>query len=98
VVNGRSLGPWAGNKAARLAGSFGKPGGAGSDAHRTAEVGLAYSVVDAYPSRDTLVSLLAESTARNGLRAREYTLNWGMQALAPMTRMRRRVVDYSTRR
>ena len=42
VVNGRSLGPLAGRKAARLAARMGKPGGAGSDAHRQAEVFLSF--------------------------------------------------------
>jgi predicted metal-dependent phosphoesterase TrpH len=97
VANGRSLGPRAGNKAAILARRFGKPGGAGSDAHRKTEVGLACVVVDAYPSRDTLVSLLAAGSIKNDLSARGYTLNWGMQGLAPVTRMRRRVVGDSAR-
>jgi predicted metal-dependent phosphoesterase TrpH len=98
VSNGRSLGPGAGVKAAGLARRLGKPAGAGSDAHREAEVGLAYTVVGTYPSRDTLVSLVAAGSVRSGLCAREYTLNWGMQGLAPMTRMRRRVIGDPTRK
>jgi predicted metal-dependent phosphoesterase TrpH len=98
VVNGRSLSRRAGKKAAELALRMDRPGGAGSDAHREAEVGLAYVVVDAYPSRDVLVSLVAAGTVRNGLSPREYTLNWGMQGLAPVTRIRRRFASNPTRR
>jgi predicted metal-dependent phosphoesterase TrpH len=94
VVNGRSLGPRAGRKAAGLARRLGKPAGAGSDAHRKTEVGLAYVVVDEYPSRDTLVGLINAGKVKNGLSPRDYTLNWGMQGLAPVTRMRRRVVGH----
>lgn len=94
VVNGRSLGPRAGSKAAGLARRLGKPGGAGSDAHRQAEVGLACVVVDAYPSRDTLVSLIQAGSVENGLSPRGYTLNWGTHGLAPVTRMRRRVMGH----
>ncbi len=98
VINGRSLGPRAGNKAARLARRLGKPAGAGSDAHRKAEVGLSCVLVDAYPTPDTLASLVASGRLCNGLSPRDYTLNWGMQGLAPVTRMRRRVVGELTRR
>lgn len=98
VVNGRSLGPRAGIKAARLARRLGKPAGAGSDAHRKAEIGLSFVVVDQYPSRETLVALVAAGRLNSGLSTREYTLNWGMQGLAPVTRMRRRVVGDLTRR
>ena len=41
-VNGRSLSPRPGGKAGRLARGTAKPEGAGSDAHRLAEVGRAY--------------------------------------------------------
>jgi predicted metal-dependent phosphoesterase TrpH len=98
VVNGRSLGPLAGSKAARLAARVGRPGGAGSDAHRQAEVGLACVVVDAYPSRDLLVSLVAAGAVQHDLGPRYYTLNWGMQGLAPVTRMRRRATGSLARR
>lgn len=98
VINGRSLGPRAGIKAARLARRLGKPAGAGSDAHRKAEVGTSWVVVDACPSRETLVSLVASGRLCNGLSPRGYTFNWGMQGLAPVTRMRRRVVGELTRR
>jgi predicted metal-dependent phosphoesterase TrpH len=98
VANGRSLGPRAGNKAAVLARRAGRPAGAGSDAHRRAEVGLSYAVVDSCPSRDTLVSLLAAGDVKDGLCAREYALNWGMQGLAPVTRLRRRVVGDPARK
>jgi predicted metal-dependent phosphoesterase TrpH len=94
VVNGRSLGPRAGGKAAKLARRLGKPGGAGSDAHRETEVGQACVVVEAYPSRDTLVSLIRAGKVENGLSPRDYTLNWGTQGLAPVARMRRRVAGY----
>jgi predicted metal-dependent phosphoesterase TrpH len=90
VVNGRSLGPWCSRKAEDLARRRGKPRGAGSDAHRAAEVGLAYVVVDALPTRDTLVSLLEHGSVGDGLNPREYTLNWGFQGLSSLTRVRRR--------
>jgi predicted metal-dependent phosphoesterase TrpH len=98
VVNGRSLGPRACNQAARLARRLGKPAGAGSDAHWRGEVGTAYVLIDSYPSRDTLVSLLSRGEVRNCLRPLEYALNWGMQGLAPVTRMRRRVAGDLSRR
>ncbi|OFW57424.1 MAG: hypothetical protein A2133_06500 [Actinobacteria bacterium RBG_16_64_13] len=98
VVNGRSLGPLAGRKATKLAARMDKPGGAGSDAHREAEIGLACVVIEAYPSRDTLVSLVAAGTVSHDLSLREYTLNLGMQGLAPLTRIRRRVSGGLTRR
>ena len=91
VVNGRSLGPRSAAKARGLAGRLGKPGGAGSDAHRKAQVGLAYVVVKAHPSRDTLAALVAAGFVEHGLSPREYTLNWGLQGLSPVTRIRRRV-------
>ncbi len=92
VVNGRSLGPWCSRKAYRLAQRLGKPQGAGSDAHRAAEVGLVYVVVDALPTRDTLVSLLEHGTVEHELNPKEYTLNWGFQGLSPLTRARRRLI------
>ena len=91
VVNGRSLGPWCSRRAYGLARQLGKPCGAGSDAHRAAEVGLAYIVVDAVPTRDTLLSLLEQGRVENGLNPKEYTLNWGFQSLSPFTRVRRRL-------
>jgi len=94
VVNGRSLGPRANQKAGALARRAGKPGGAGSDAHRTKEVGQAYVVVDEAPTRETLIRLLRAGTVMNALSRREYTLNWGMQSLSPVTRMRRRVASH----
>lgn len=98
VVNGRSLGPRAGEKALKLAESLGKPKGAGSDAHRKADVGMASVLVDAYPSQETLVSLVARGRVVHDLSLWEYTLNWGLQALAPATRMRRRVAGDLARR
>jgi predicted metal-dependent phosphoesterase TrpH len=98
VANGRSLGPRAGEKAARFAGWLGKAAGAGSDAHREAEVGLAWVEVDAYPTRDTLAELVAAGKVVHDLRLREYTMNWGVKGLAPVTRIRRRVADDLPRR
>jgi predicted metal-dependent phosphoesterase TrpH len=91
VVNGRSLGPRSATKAEKLARRFGKAQGAGSDAHCKAEVGQAYVVIDALPTRDTLVALVAAGTVKHRLSAKEYTLNWGMQGLAPATRLCRRL-------
>lgn len=98
VLNGRSLGPRAGRKAQVLAARAGRPGGAGSDAHREAEVGTSYVTVEAYPSRDILVSLVAEGELCPSPNRRGYTVNWGMQGLAPVTRLRRRMVGELTRR
>ena len=98
VMNGRALGPRAGEKAARLAGRLGAPAGAGSDAHRELEVGLAWVEVDAYPSRDTLVSLVAGGAVVHDLSLREYTTNLGMKGLAPVTRLRHRVASDPARR
>lgn len=98
VVNGRSLGPIAGRKAWELARRAGKPGGAGSDAHREAEVGTSYVTVDAYPDRDMLVSLVAEGRVVHDFSPRDYMLNWGVQGLAPVTRMRRRLTGDLMRR
>lgn len=91
VLNGRSLGPRCAVKAQALAGRLGKPGGAGSDAHRVAEVGSAYVVVDALPTRDTLVSLIEAGSVEPGLSFRDYALNWVFQGLSPVTRVRRRL-------
>jgi predicted metal-dependent phosphoesterase TrpH len=92
VVNGRSLGPWCSRKAYRLARRLDKPQGAGSDAHRAAEVGLVYVLVDALPTRETLVPLLEQGTVEHELNPKEYTLNWGFQGLSPLTRARRRLI------
>jgi predicted metal-dependent phosphoesterase TrpH len=91
VVNGRSLGPWGAGKAQALARRLGKPGGAGSDAHRTAEVGSAYLVVDALPTRDTLLSLVESGFVEHDLTLRKYTLNWAFLGLSPVTRVWRRL-------
>lgn len=91
VVNGRSLGPRAGRKAARLADRLGRPGGAGSDAHRKGEVGRAHILVGERPTRDTLAAAVAGATIVHSLHCRQYTMNWGRQALAPVTRLYRKV-------
>jgi predicted metal-dependent phosphoesterase TrpH len=91
VVNGRSLGPRCSHKARRLAQRLEKPGGAGSDAHRAAEVGRAYVLVDALPTRDTLVHLLEAGTVMSKLGPKEYAFNWAFQSLSPLTRARRRL-------
>lgn len=98
VVNGRSLGPGARRKARRLARRLGKAEGAGSDAHHRAEVGSAYVTVAAYPSRDILVSLVAGGVVSHDLGPLQYVVNWGMQALAPLTRVRRRMAGDLTGR
>jgi predicted metal-dependent phosphoesterase TrpH len=98
VVNGRSLSYRANEKSLRLAKKLGKAHGAGSDAHRSAEVGIASVLVEAYPSQEILVSLVAKGRVVHDLTLWEYTLNWGMQGLAPVTRMRRRVAGDLARR
>jgi predicted metal-dependent phosphoesterase TrpH len=90
-VNGRSLGPIAAAKAARLAAEHGRPRGAGSDAHHRMEVGRAYVVVKEYPTRETLVGLVANGTVEHSLGLWDYALNWAMQALAPLTRTWRKL-------
>jgi predicted metal-dependent phosphoesterase TrpH len=91
ALNGRSLGPVAAGKAARLAGRHDRPRGAGSDAHHRMEVGRAYVVVKEQPSRDTLVGLVASGSVEHGLRRWDYALNCLMLALAPLTRIWRRM-------
>jgi predicted metal-dependent phosphoesterase TrpH len=90
VVNGRSLGPRSTSKSQRLARRLGKPGGAGSDAHRRGEVGRAHVMVGERPTRETLVAVVASGSVAHGLDRKQYTLNWGRQALAPVTRLYRR--------
>jgi predicted metal-dependent phosphoesterase TrpH len=91
VVNGRSLGPLSTRKAGRLARGLGTPEGAGSDAHRTGEVGRACVMVSGCPTRETLVAVVAAGTIEHSLDCTQYTLNWGRQALAPPTRLYRRM-------
>jgi predicted metal-dependent phosphoesterase TrpH len=91
VANGRALGPRAGAKSKRLAALHGKASGAGSDAHHGREVGRSYAVISELPTRETLVGLLAAGEIENRLRFWDYTLNWGGQASAPMTRFWRRI-------
>jgi len=98
VVNGRSLGPHAAKRSRALARKTGRPGGAGSDAHREAEVGTAWVTVEAYPARDILVQLVAEGVIEHDLGVRQYVMNLGMQNLAPVTRLRRRVSGELSRR
>jgi predicted metal-dependent phosphoesterase TrpH len=98
VVNGRALCRRAGNKSLALAEQLGKARGAGSDAHHKAEVGFAAVLIESYPSRDTLVSLVERGRVVHDLSLREYALNWGVQGLAPVTRMRRRVAGDIARR
>jgi hypothetical protein len=61
-------------------------------------VGTAYVTVEAYPSRDILVQLVAEGAIDHTLGAREYVANWGMLVRAPLTRVRRRFNGELTRR
>jgi predicted metal-dependent phosphoesterase TrpH len=91
AVNGRSLSAWAARRSEALARTLGKPVGAGSDAHRKGEVGRAVILVRECPTRDTLVALVAEGAVSHGLGPGQYTLNWGRQALAPVTRLYRRI-------
>jgi predicted metal-dependent phosphoesterase TrpH len=97
VVNGRALLPRAGFKSAGWAARWGKPAGAGSDAHRTMEVGSAYVVVDEMPTRENLVRLVAAGRVEHHLRAWDYLLNWGLMGMAPVTRFRRRIKAVGSR-
>jgi predicted metal-dependent phosphoesterase TrpH len=90
VLNGRSLSPWSVRNSGRLADRSGKPWGAGSDAHRSTEVGRAYVSVDRQPTPEDLVALIAAGTVRGGLDWHEYLLNWALQPLSVITRIRRR--------
>jgi predicted metal-dependent phosphoesterase TrpH len=90
VLNGRSLSPLSVRNSERLAHRHGKPRGAGSDAHGAAEVGRAYVVVARTPTREDLVALVAAGTVAKGLHWHEYVLNWALQPLSAMTRMRRK--------
>jgi len=62
VRNGRSLRRGFDRRSTALAHALAKPGGAGSDAHYEAEVGLAWALVTAIPTRDTLPALLWEGS------------------------------------
>lgn len=92
VVNGRSLSPWAGRRALCLSRIVDTPGGAGSDAHRVSEVGRACVVIDAMPTRETLVRLVATGRVEHGLRPVDYLFNWVFQGISPITRLRRKSV------
>jgi predicted metal-dependent phosphoesterase TrpH len=91
VSNGRALGRRAGRKSARLAERSGKPGGAGSDAHRALEVGRAYVVVEELPIRQTLVAVVSAGHVEHSLGGWSYVLNWALQASSPLTRLWRRL-------
>jgi predicted metal-dependent phosphoesterase TrpH len=91
VVNGRSLAGMFNDKALALAQRHGKPAAAGSDAHRAAEVGRAFVVIDALPERDTLLELLATGRIEHVLTPAQYARNWWFQALSPPIRVRRRI-------
>lgn len=97
VMNGRSLGPAAGAKSAALAVRLGKAQGAGSDAHRTYEIGSTWVLVDDLPTKDTLVELVAAGRVEHRLRSRDHVLNWGLMGLAPVTRFSRRVTETGNR-
>lgn len=90
VLNGRSLTPLAVRNAQGLARLRAKPGGAGSDAHGRTEVGRAYVTIDEYPTRENLVALIAAGAARAGLHWHEYLLNWALQPMSGLTRIRRK--------
>jgi hypothetical protein len=96
VMNGRAMWPTAGAKATELARELGKPAGAGSDSHRSIEVGTAWVVIDELPTRDTLVRLVAQGRVEYHHHLWNYILNWGLMALAPMTRAWRRRTEHQT--
>jgi hypothetical protein len=89
VLNGRSLSPVSVRRSKRLARAHGKARGAGSDAHRPAEVGRAYVVVGRLPSREDLPAIVEAGVVAEGLERHEYLLNWALQPLSVMTRLRR---------
>jgi predicted metal-dependent phosphoesterase TrpH len=91
VVNGRALGPRSGSKSAWLAQRCGKPGGAGSDAHRALEVGRAHVVVRELPVRETLIEVVSAGHVEHNLRAWSYAFNWILMASSPLTRLWRGV-------
>lgn len=84
VRNGRVLRPRFDREAQALAVAFGKPGGAGSDAHYAGEVGRAWVAVGALPTRETLVRLLWDGQMRGrgplaAGRAWRYQLRTGLR-------------------
>lgn len=89
VLNGRALSPLSVRNSRRLAYRHGKARGAGSDAHRPAEVGWAYVAVERHPTRADLVALVTAGEVRAGLHWHEYLLNWALQPLSAMTRFGR---------
>ncbi|MCX8032108.1 MAG: PHP domain-containing protein [Thermoleophilia bacterium] len=94
VLNGRALTPKAQKKALLLAQALGKASGAGSDAHARSEVGSAFVLVDDYPTRDTLVSLLQRGTVVGTLGAMDYTVNWVVRGFAPFVRLSRELTRH----
>jgi len=88
VLNGRALTPRAQRKAAMLARKAGKVCGAGSDAHVWSEVGSAFVLVEDYPTRETLVSVVGGGIVVGTLGAMDYTVNWMFRGLAPIMRLR----------
>ena len=92
VVNGRSLGPGvAGARAAALARETAKPAGAGSDAHFGREVGVAYMVVAALPTRETWSNSLRADAWSTASAAGIRTRTGVCRRLAPVTRLRRQL-------
>ena len=98
VLNGRSLSSVAVKNSESLARRHSKPQGAGSDAHGAREVGRAYVTVERCPSRDDLAELIRTGALRDGLRWHEYVLNWALQPLSVITRVRRKSVRKLLRR
>ena len=83
---------------ARLAARLGKPGGAGSDAHRKARGGPGLCRWSRHiPLGRPWFALVAAGFVEHGLSLWEYALNWGGQALSPVTRIWRRVTGSSAR-
>jgi predicted metal-dependent phosphoesterase TrpH len=89
VLNGRSLSSVAVKNSRLLARRHSKPQGAGSDAHGSREVGHAYVIVERCPSAGDLADLVRQGTLRDGLHWHEYVLNWALQPLSALTRVRR---------
>ena len=98
VLNGRSLSSVAVKNSALLARRHGKPQGAGSDAHTAREVGRAYVTIERYPTAENLAGLIAAGALRDGLHWYEYVLNWALQPMSVLTRIRRKSVRKLLRR
>ena len=98
VLNGRSLSSLAVKNSRLLARRHAKPQGGGSDAHGPREVGRAYVTVERCPLVGDLADLVRQGALRDGMYWHEYVLNWALQPLSVLTRVRRKAIRKLLRR